>query len=174
MPVIALRAERLTASAFAPFGDVIEIAGHEPVWINDGTCERFDDLAQVDVAEAAGRPLISLFRAAPRPLPHQVSVLERHPLSSQAFYPLEDCTFLVVVAEGTAAPLGEAIRVFQSTGWQGVNFRRNTWHHSLLAIGRFTRFLVVDRGGPGENCEEASVSDAIVRVDVLDHRTAGA
>jgi len=169
MPVIALRAEPLTASAFAPFGDVIEIAGHEPVWINEGSCERFDDLAQVDVAEAAGRPLISLFRATPRALPHQISVLERHPLSSQAFYPLEDCAFLVVVAEGTAAPVAEAIRVFQSSGQQGVNFRRNTWHHSLLAIGRLTRFLVVDRGGSGENCEEAPVTNAIVRVDMLDH-----
>jgi ureidoglycolate lyase len=164
MSVITLRAEPLTASAFAPFGEVIEIAGHEPVWINDGTCERFDDLAQVDVAEAAGRPLISLFRAAPRPLPHQVTVLERHPLSSQAFYPLEDCAFLVVVADGTAAPVANAIRVFLSTGTQGVNFRRNTWHHSLLAIGRPTRFLVVDRGGPGENCEEAQITNAIVRV----------
>jgi ureidoglycolate lyase len=169
MPVIALRAEPLTASAFTPFGDVIEIAGHAPVWINDGTCERFDDLAHVDVAEGAGRPLISLFRAAPCPLPHQIKVLERHPLSSQAFYPLEDCAFLVVVAEGTAPPVAEAIRVFQSNGKQGVNFRRNTWHHSLLAIDRLTRFLVVDRGGPGENCEEAPVLNAIVRVDMLDH-----
>ena len=31
----------------------------------------------------------------------------------------------------------------------------NVWHHPLLALGRVSDFLVVDRDGPGANLEEA-------------------
>jgi ureidoglycolate lyase len=161
---VILKAEPLTADAFAPFGDVIQIAGHAPRMINEGTCERFDDLAPVDVLANGGRPLISIFKAVPRPLPFGVRVLERHPLSSQAFYPLDGVPFLVVVAEdsepGIAVP--GRIRAFRAAGNQGVSYRRNIWHHALLAIAQTSRFLVVDRGGPGENCDEVVVDPAVL------------
>jgi ureidoglycolate lyase len=166
LPPRLLRASPLTAAAFSPFGDVIETAGHAPLAINQRTCERFDDLARIDVLEAAGRPLLSIFRAAPRPLPFEVRMLERHPLSSQAFYPLDGRPFLIVVAEGTAAPRAHQLRAFLSSGLQGVNFRRNTWHHGLIAIGEVSNFLVVDRGGPSDNCEECAIGDALVQVSI--------
>ncbi len=162
---MGLKAEPLTSDAFAPFGDVIEVAGRTPRLINEGTCERFDDLAPVDVLADGGRPLISIFKAVPRELPFEVRVLERHPLSSQAFFPLDGVPFLVVVAEagGAAdAPWGTRIRAFRASGEQGVSYRRNTWHHALLAIGQTSRFLVVDRGGPGENCDEVVVDPPVV------------
>jgi len=161
MSEVILRATALTAEAFAPFGDVIEIDARAARWINEGTCRRFDDLAQIDVLEAGGRPLLSLFEAAPRALPLRARVLERHPLSSQAFYPLATTPFLVVVAEAGPQPMPAGMRVFVSSGMQGVNYRRNTWHHSLIALERTSRFLVVDRGGPGENCEEAAVEGTV-------------
>jgi ureidoglycolate lyase len=159
---IILRATPLTAATFAPFGDVIEMAGHLPRTINEGTCRRYDDLAQVDVLERGGRPLISIFEASPRPLPLPIRTLERHPLSSQAFYPLDARPFLVVVAEDGPPPLAPRIRVYLSSGVQGVNYRRNTWHHSLIAIDGAARFLVVDRGDADGNCEEIRVDDAVV------------
>ena len=61
-----LQAEPLTPEAFAAFGHVIQVEGHVPRRINEGTCERFDDLAPVDVLAEGGRPLISIFKAAPR------------------------------------------------------------------------------------------------------------
>ena len=154
-----VQAEPLTAEAFAPFGEVIQAAGHVPRLINEGTCERFDDLAPVDVLAGGGRPLISIFKAAPRPLPFAVRVLERHPLSSQAFFPLDGVPFLVVVAEGGDV---RRIRAFRAAGDQGVSYRRNTWHHALLAIGQTSRFLVVDRGGAGENCDEGVVDPPVM------------
>jgi ureidoglycolate lyase len=157
-----VKAEPLTAAAFAPFGEVIETAGHAPRLINEGTAERFDDLAPVDVLANGGRPLISIFKATPRPLPFTVKGLERHPLSSQAFYPLDRSPFLVVVAEPGNAAWASRIRVFRASGHQGVSYRRNTWHHALLAIGQTCHFLVVDRGGPGENCDEVVVEPPIV------------
>jgi ureidoglycolate lyase len=162
-----LRASALTAEAFAPFGEVIEVAGRASRRINDDTCLRYDDLALVDVSEAGGRPLISIFEASPRPLPLRVRALERHPLSSQAFVPLEARAFLVVVAEDGPLPLAARIRAYLSSGGQGVNYRRGTWHHPLIALERTTRFLVVDRGGPGENCEEITVADEAVLVTAV-------
>lgn len=168
MSAVVIKAEPLTAAAFAPFGEVIETAGHTPRLINLGTAERFDDLAPVDVLADGGRPLISIFKATPRPLPFTVTGLERHPLSSQAFYPLDRLPFLVVVAESVQAlqpaqaPWASRIRVFRASGHQGVSYRRNTWHHALLAIGQTCHFLVIDRGGPEENCDEVAVDPPIV------------
>jgi ureidoglycolate lyase len=152
----------LTAAAFAPFGNVIETAGHTPRIINEGTSERFDDLAPVDVVANGGRPLISIFKATPRPLPFTVKGLERHPLSSQAFYPLDGLPFLVVVAEPGDKPWGSRIHAFRAAGNQGVSYRRNTWHHALLALGQTCHFLVVDRGGAEENCDEVVVDPTVV------------
>ena len=162
MSDFVIKAEPLTATAFAPFGEVIETAAHVPRLINAGTAERFDDLAPVDVLANGGRPLISIFKATPRPLPFTVTALERHPLSSQAFYPLDRLPFLVVVAGSLRAPWESRIRVFRASGHQGVSYRRNTWHHALLAIGQTSHFLVIDRGGLGENCDEVVVDPPIV------------
>lgn len=161
MQPLTIQARPLTATAFAPFGDVIETAGRTARLINEGTCERFDDLAAVDLLEEGGRPLISIFSAKPRALPFEVKVLERHPLSSQAFYPLDGVPFLVVVAEEGGAARPGRIHAFRAAGNQGVSYRRNTWHHALLASGQTSRFLVVDRGGPGENCEEARIEPVV-------------
>jgi ureidoglycolate lyase len=72
--------------------------------------------------------------------------------------------YLVIVAEDGAAPLSSRIRAYCASGSQGVNYRRNTWHHALIALERTTHFLVVDRGGPGENCDETTLGDAVVLV----------
>ena len=161
MTDLTLHALPLTADRFAPFGDVIEMTGHDPHWINENTCRRYDDLAQIDVLESGGRPLVSIFQANPRTLPMRIRTLERHPLSSQAFHPLQARPFLVVVADADPRGLEHGIRAFLSSGGQGVNFRRNTWHHPLIALDSPSEFLVVDRGGPGENCEEATITTAI-------------
>lgn len=165
MGEILLQAAALTLENFAAYGDVIETEGRDWRWINDGTCRRFDGLADIDVQEAAGKPLLSVFEASPRDLPLRIHALERHPLSSQAFFPLQPQPFLVVVALPGATPIAARIRAFLSSGLQGINYRRNTWHHSLIAIGRPSRFLVVDRGGPGENCETIAVETDLVLVD---------
>jgi ureidoglycolate lyase len=151
----ALRVEALTREAFAPFGEVLEPAGAETVHeINAGTAQRFHALARVDIAGADGQAVISLFRAQPRALPFVVEALERHPLGSQAFMPLGDAPYLVVVApDPSATP-----RAFLARAGQGVSFRRGTWHHALLALERESDFLVVDRAGTAPNCDEVALA----------------
>ena len=58
-----MKIERLTRDAFAPFGDVITRTGAQHYPINNGTAERFHDLALIDVSDQDGRPLLSLFQA---------------------------------------------------------------------------------------------------------------
>lgn len=152
--VETLVCQPLTRQAFAPFGEVIETAGAAHFPINQGTTERYHDLAEVDVASGGGRPLISIFRAQPRPQPIRLEVMERHPLGTQAFYPLQPRDWLLIVSD-SEDPLDPAgLNAFRATGQQGVNYARNTWHHPLLVLDPDSDFLVVDRGGDGRNLEE--------------------
>jgi len=149
-----LKPEPLTRAAFKPFGDVIETAGARHYPINQGTTVRYHDLAAVDVATGDGTALINIFRGQPRPRPIQIRLMERHPLGSQAFVPLQRRDYLVVVADPARPVSPGALRAFRATGTQGVNYARNVWHHPLLVLEADSDFLVVDRGGPGEDLEE--------------------
>ncbi len=140
----------LSKAAFAGFGDVIETKGAGQLLINAGTTTRFHDLAALDVAEQGGRPLLSIFRGQPFIFPIEITMMERHPLGSQAFFPLANRPFLVVVAPDENGRPGTPL-VFLATGDQGVNYARNIWHHPLLALQAESDFLVVDRGGAETN-----------------------
>lgn len=154
-----LKARPLTRDAFAPFGDVIETQGARGLAINAGLAERFHDLARIDVTAQGGRPLLSIFRGQPRPPPLRLTVMERHPLASQAIFPLHDGEWLIVVADGPDPCSATALRAFLATGRQGVNYARGTWHHPLIVLAPDHEFLVIDRGGEGMNLEEVPFPD---------------
>lgn len=149
--------EPLTAAAFAPFGRVIQASDDAAkVDINHGHAIRYDRLAEIDVADEGGSGAISLFRA--RPLGEPVlRVFERHPLGSQTFMPLGGRPYLVAVAPaGEFAPA--EIRLFRAAGHQGVHYAKGVWHHFLFVLDADSDFLVIDRSGPGENCEEVELA----------------
>lgn len=148
----SLSPEPLTREAFRPFGDVIEMEGSAHFTINQGFAERFNDLAHVDVAMEGGSTNVSLFLGKPRPLPIEIRLMERHPLGSQIFFPLQDRPWLVLVAEEVHDVA--SYRLFTASGRQGVNYACNVWHHPLLVRDPESRFLIIDRKGPGNNLEE--------------------
>ncbi len=143
-----------TKEAFAPFGDVIETDGSDHFMINNGSTMRFHRLADVQTAQPEDKAIISIFRAEALPMPLTIGMLERHPLGSQAFVPLLGNPFLIVVAPVGDEPESEATRAFVSNGRQGVNYHRGVWHHPVLTIEKRDDFLVVDRSGEGNNCDE--------------------
>jgi ureidoglycolate lyase len=145
--------EPLTPEAFAPFGQVIQMEGAEHYPINNGMTERYHDLAKVELGGVHARPLISIFRGQPYELPLTLKLVERHPLGSQAFYPLGDLPFLVVVASDLSG-VPDTPRAFLAAPRQGVNIAMNTWHGVLTPLHQVSDFLVVDRGGEGNNLEE--------------------
>jgi ureidoglycolate lyase len=151
----AIPIEPLTPAAFADFGDVVEPAG-AALSINQGFAERIDDLARIDVASHDGRINVALFAATTRPRPIAVTIMERHPLGSQLFYPLQDSPWLVLVCGDPYD--ARSFRAFLATGRQGVNYARAVWHHPLLVLRDRERFIVLDRAGPGNNLEEARLA----------------
>lgn len=157
--ILRLRPIRLTRGLFAPFGDVIEAEGGQHFTINDGYAERYSDLATVDVGAQDGRIRVNIFHALPRTLPMSIRMVERHPLSSQAFVAMSGRPFLVVVAAPGKMPEVGDLHAFVTNGRQGVNYARGTWHHPLIAFAAPDDFLVIDRGGPGENCDEVFFGD---------------
>ena len=130
--------------------------GCEAKLINDGFAQRFDGLAQIDVAAEGGAVNISLFDGSLRPSPILIKLMERHPLGSQLFMPLNEKPWLVLVCADPRVPA--SYRAFSATGQQGVNYARNIWHHPLLVLTDASPFLVVDRGGPGDNLEEVRLA----------------
>jgi len=157
-----LIAKPLTQTAFSAFGDVIEASSDRNNFaINDGLTQRYHDLAKVDVNDNNGRTLINIFRSTPLEQPIALGMMERHPHGSQAFFPLGDNPYLVVVA-----PAGELntddIEVFIASSNQGVNYHKGTWHHFCLALEGESDFLVVDRGGEGDNCDTITLDGSLV------------
>ncbi len=153
-----LIAKALTQAEFSSFGDVIELSDKANHFtINYGLTERYHALADIDVESKNGKGIISIFHATPKALPVMIDCMERHPLSSQAFFPLSQQPYLVVVA-----PKGEfdenALQAFIVKANQGVNYHKGTWHHYCLALEDVSDFLVVDRQGEGENCDEVNLS----------------
>jgi ureidoglycolate lyase len=145
--------EPLTKEAFAPFGSVIQADPASARFINGGNTERFHSLAVVDTVGEGARVVINIFRGQPRAFPYSLAMMERHPLGSQSFSPLDDRPWLAVVAEDEGGRPGRP-RVFLASSRQGVNYGRNVWHHPLMTVDAASDFLVVDRDGPGNNLEE--------------------
>lgn len=151
----ALKLETLTPAEFAPFGVVLDKDIAEKRMINEGTTERFHALAMADTESEGGRTILSLFRGQPRAFPYRITMMERHPLGSQAFFPVTNRTWIVVVALDVDGRPGQP-RAFRVPGHIGVQYARNVWHHPLIAVGQPSDFLVMDREGGGANLEEVS------------------
>lgn len=163
--VVRLTAQPLTREAFAAFGEVIEIAGRAAESINQGRADKWADLATLDTRTAGGRAGLHRYHSRPVRLPFTIELLERHPLGSQAFIPLHERPFLVVAAPAGDPPAAESVQAFLTDGQQGVNFFRDTWHHSQLTLGEAGDYLVIDRIGPGANLEECRLAETL-RIDV--------
>lgn len=154
-----LTCEPLTATAFAPFGDVLDCAGAPDKMINAGLCGRYHDRAQLDFG-SDGRAGISVFRAQARSLPYACDLLERHPEGSQAFIPMSADPFLVIVAEDDGGPVNP--RAFLTAPGQGINFHRGTWHGVLTPLAEPGLFAVIDRIGTTPNLEESYLEEPLI------------
>lgn len=142
----------LTKEAFAPFGQVIEMRGDFDFTFNEGRADRWLDMVDMDV-DAAGRIGVSLCVSRPITLPYSVTFVENHPLASQAFIPLNERPFLVIVAHEAGGQV-QPPEAFLTNGHQGINYARGTWHGVLSPIDQDQNFLIIDRvAGDGDNLE---------------------
>lgn len=148
----SLAVKPLTKADFAPFGDVVESEGRDSYFINNGMAERFHALARVELKGAESYSVISLVKSKKFDLPRKVDHVEFHPLGSQAFLPLDQTPFVVVVAKAGEAPSPDDLHAFVTNGRQGINYHAGTWHHVLLTPYMAMDFICVDWVGEGNNC----------------------
>lgn len=160
--MLELKVQPLTPEAFAPFGDVIDTRTADYFPINAGRTRRYHDLAKVETLGENARALINIFVSQPIEMPLVLDFLECHPLGSQAFMPLHEERFVVVVAPKGETIDSQDVRAFVTDGHQGVNYHAGTWHAIQSVLEREGRFLVVDRGGEGNNCLEYPLAIKVV------------
>ena len=143
-----LVARPLTAEAFAPFGQVIDKSVTQPRPMNAGKARRFHDLADILVSGEESRVVVGLVEAQAYPLPLVFRLVERHPFGAQAFIPLTDAPFLVIVCPDEDGKPGRP-QAFVTAPWHGV----------LTPFGQGQDFVVVDRAGAGVNLEEFTFAE---------------
>ena len=145
-----IKAKKITKKNFSKFGQLIDTSKKNPININDGYAKRFDNLINVDTSKNKGKSIVSIFKAKKRRFPMKIDMMEKHPLGSQAFIPMKQTTFLVLVAPEGSKPDLNKIEAFIIPTDIGVNYKPGTWHFPLIATENMN-FLVVDRKGSGDN-----------------------
>ena len=154
---VSVDTQPLTAARFARYGGVIEAGGVAEA-MNSARFDRFDDLCELDTD---GQTAVGIVRCRTATcLPYRVDVVERHPLGSQAFVPLDGQRFIVAVAEPGGPP--DHLVAFVTNGHQGVNYRRGAWHMPLIAFGAGQSFLVIDRRTDEPNCDTHRLAQPVL------------
>jgi ureidoglycolate lyase len=155
----------LEREAYARFGDVIAA---KPGWrpANQGSAQKSEHLAELIDLRGA-RPNLSVFRCAPREVPFEVALLEKHEASTQVFVPMNASRYLVIVALGGDRPEVSTLAAFVATGAQGITYRPGVWHHPMIALDHETDFFcLVYEDGTSADCSECPL-DAEERVRVM-------
>lgn len=162
-----LRAEPLTADAFAPFGQVLE-AREKGFASNQGTALRVDRVAALLSTRPGCAPNLAMIRALPQPLPLAMRLVERHPCSSQAFIPLRCSRYLVIVAPTARGgePDWSGLRAFIAGSGQGINYAAGTWHHPFTALDTAAELAMLAwEDGTSGDCEERGLPEPITVVE---------
>ena len=149
--------EPLSATAFAPFGAVIEAHGAPTFLINEGLCGRYHDLAR-PIANDGGAIAVSVGRSDAVFWPLSLSFMERHPLGSQAFVPMNGTRFVVTVSPDELGGPGRP-RAFLTNGVQGIQYNVGCWHGTLAPLIGPSDFVIIDRIGDDTNLEEYRFDD---------------
>ena len=147
---IIINPKPISKENFSKYGDVITTRDIEPLEINDGYAKRFDGIANLDTSIDGGETTICIFSALKRSFPMKIDMMEKHPLGSQAFIPMQETTFLVLVAPTGDRPDINKIESFIVPPDIGVNYNPGIRHFPLIST-KDMNFLVVDRKGSGDN-----------------------
>ena len=138
--------DQLDASVFSKFGKIVEKKNAlELRSINQGTTTRYHNISELDLESKNGISSISIFSGTPRKLPIEIKIMEKHPVASQSFLPIQDYDWLIVVSEEkNELPDLNTLRCFHVNGDTGITYNKNVWHHPLL-VKKKQDFWVIDR-----------------------------
>lgn len=154
---MTIAAEPADVAAFAPYGTLLAIdaAGDAGRAVNQGRARRLPGLRDLAHDAAARRPVLDLYRVEPSTLPFPLVCFERHPLTAQAFVPLQAARLLVAVApdDGGRPDIGRARAFIVDRAI--VHYRAGAWHAPLVALDAPARLaMLMWETGDARDCEE--------------------
>ena len=147
---INVKPKKVSKKNFKKFGQIIDTSKKKYFKINNGFAKRYDNLAKIDTSIKRGSTIVSIFSARKRSFPMKIDMMEKHPLGSQAFVPMEETSFLVFVAPKGEIPNLKKIESFRIPKQTGINLNPGIWHFPLISTKNMN-FLVIDRKGKGNN-----------------------
>ena len=147
---IIIKPKKITRKNFKNFGDLICTKKIRPININNGYAKRFDNLCKINTSLRKGNTIVSIFSAKKRKFPMSIKMMEKHPLGSQAFIPMNETKFFVFVAPKGKKPNINSIKSFLVPKQTGINYKPGIWHFPLISTKNMN-FLVIDRKGIGNN-----------------------
>lgn len=159
-----LRAQPLTAEAFAPYGSLVAIAAAGGRSVNQGRGRRIPGIGDLAHDAAAMRPVLDLYRIEPSPLPFALACLERHVLTSQLFIPLRCARLLLAVAPDDGNGQADIARAlaFVARGDIIIHYRAGAWHSPLVALDEpAVLSMLMWEADDARDCEEASPATPI-------------
>ena len=147
-----LQINKISKNNFSRYGQLITTQNMLSQEINEETTKSFYDLVDIEIYGEDKECRINIFKATKRIFPLEINMLENHPLSSQAFIPLQKTNFIVVVAPVSEKPDINSIEAFQVSPEESINFKPKVWHFPLIASEN-SNFLTIDKKDSENNLE---------------------
>ena len=147
-----MQINRISKDNFSKYGQLISTQDIESQNINEETTKSFYDLVNIEIYGENKQCRVNIFKSIKRSFPLEINMLENHPLSSQAFIPLQKTNFIVVVAPISKEPDINLLEAFHISHEEGINFKPKVWHFPLIAIEN-SNFLTVDKRDSNNNLE---------------------
>ena len=147
-----LQIKKISKDNFSLYGQLISTEDIDSQNINEETTKSFYDLVNIEVYGDDKLCRVNIFKSQKRTFPLVINMLENHPLSSQAFIPLQQTDFIVVVAPISHNPDINLIEAFHVSPEEGINFKPKVWHFPLIAT-EDSNFLTIDKKDSENNLE---------------------
>ena len=147
-----LTIKNINKENFYQYGQLISTKDVNSEKINSDTTKSFYDLVDIEILGDNNQCRINIFKAKKRQFPLEINMLENHPFSSQSFIPLQNTSFIVVVAPISKTPNLELLEAFKVPSEEGINFKPKVWHFPLIAI-EDSNFLTIDKKDSKNNLE---------------------
>ena len=150
--IMNLQIKKISKDNFSKYGQLVSTKDIESQNINEETTKSFYDLVNIEIYGDDKQSRVNIFKSIKRNFPLEINMLENHPLSSQAFIPLQKTNFIVVVAPISNEPDINLIETFLIYPEEGINFKPKVWHFPLIATEN-SNFLTIDKKDSANNLE---------------------
>ena len=147
-----LNLKKINKENFSQYGQLISTKDIKSKNINSDTTKSFYDLVDIEILGENNQCRINIFKAKKRKFPLEINMLENHPFSSQSFIPLQNTSFIVVVAPISNTPNLKLLEAFIVPTEEGINFKPKVLHFPLIAIEN-SNFLTIDKKDYKNNLE---------------------